>query len=496
MKITASHLYSYDTCPHRVWRDVHDDQSLKAEPNEFVQLLWEKGVQYENEVIDAFEGEHEILDLSKVPVGQRAEATLEAFSEKVALIYHGRLEVDDLVGEPDLLELQPNGEYMAIDIKSGMGLQGGDGFEDGKPKRHYALQIALYTDALRRLGFATHYTGKILDSTGKIIEYLLDQPKGKRGKVTWWEDYEEVLMIARNIILNKVQTKPALGSSCKSCVWYEDCKNTCIKDDLLSLIPGLGRAKQDALEALAKTVHELAGLDPEKHIDAKGKVDLYGIGKDSLLKFHHRAELLTSGSKEMEVKEPYTLPERDIELYFDIETDPTQNLVYLHGVVERRNGDTGGSKFYAFISKSVSRTDEREAWEEFWAYIHSLGEDFAVYYYSSYEHTQFKKLREKYPDVVSEKELDYFFDNDASVDLLKIVQKHTEWPTYNHSVKTLAQHLGFEWRDKNPSGAASIQWFNEWCKDLSPEKMQRILDYNEDDCIAMMVLKDELVKHC
>ena len=33
-------------------------------------------------------------------------------------------------------------------------------------------------------------------------------------------------------------------------------------------------------------------------------------------------------------------------------------------------------------------------------------------------------------------------------------------------------------------------------EDQSDEKMQRILDYNEDDCIAMMVLKDELVKHC
>jgi predicted RecB family nuclease len=496
MKITASHLYSYDTCPHRVWRDAHDDQSLKAEPNEFVQLLWEKGTQYEKEVIEGLKGEREILDLSKVHVGQRAAATLKAFSEKVPLIYHGRLEVDDLVGEPDLLELQPSGEYAAVDIKSGMALQGGNDFEDGKPKRHYALQLALYTDALRRLGFATHYTGKILDSSGSIVEYRLDEPKGKKSPVTWWEDYEDALMIARNIMLNKIQTKPALGAPCKLCVWYEDCKNTCIKDDLLSLIPGLGRSKQDSLEALAGTVHELAEIDPEDHIDTKGKVDLPGIGETLLRKFQHRAELLSSGTKEMEVKEPFTLPARDIELYFDIETDPTQDLVYLHGVVERRNGDTEGAKFHSFLAKGVTRSDERKAWEEFWEYIRALNGDFAVYYYSSYERTQFRVLREKYPDVVSEDELEYFFDNEASVDLLKIVQKNTEWPTYNHSVKTLAQHLGFNWRDKNPSGAASIQWFNEWCKDQSDEKMQRILDYNEDDCIAMMVLKDELVKHC
>ena len=37
--ITASHLYSYNKCPHRVWRDAHDDPSERDPENEFVQLL-------------------------------------------------------------------------------------------------------------------------------------------------------------------------------------------------------------------------------------------------------------------------------------------------------------------------------------------------------------------------------------------------------------------------------------------------------------------------
>lgn len=81
-----------------------------------------------------------------------------------------------------------------------------------------------------------------------------------------------------------------------------------------------------------------------------------------------------------------------------------------------------------------------------------------------------------------------------SVDLYyDIVYKHTDWPTYNYSIKTLAQHLGFKWRDENPSGAASIQWFSEWCQFKKVEIFQRILDYNEDDCKAMVVVKDKLL---
>ena len=496
MKITASHLYNYNACPHRVWRDAHDDPYLKDDPNEFVQLLWEKGTQYEKEVLENMEGDQEVLDLSILPKEERAQATLGAMNRKDPHIYHGRLEVGELLGRSDLLELQPDGEYMPVDIKSGMALEGGDDFTEGKAKAHYALQLALYTDALRQLGFATHYKGKIFDSSGSIVVYELDQPKSKMAKVTWWEVYEEYLMVTRNILLKKIQTKPALGATCKMCVWYSNCKKSCIDNDYLSLIPGLGRANQENLEALAETVHELASIDPEDHIDSRDNVDIPGIRRSSLEKFHRRAVLLSSGAKEMEVKEPYTLPVCNLELYFDIETDPTQDIVYLHGIVERRNGDSEKAVFHSFLAKGVNRDAEREAFKNFWDYIRGLDEDYAVYYYSSYEKTQFRKLREKYPDIVTEDELEHFFDNEASIDLLKIVQKHTEWPTYNHSVKTLAQFLGFEWRDSNPSGAASIQWFNEWCKDQSEEKMQRILDYNEDDCIAMMVLKDELARHC
>ncbi|NCA93985.1 MAG: hypothetical protein EOM84_02275, partial [Sphingobacteriia bacterium] len=42
--------------------------------------------------------------------------------------------------------------------------------------------------------------------------------------------------------------------------------------------------------------------------------------------------------------------------------------------------------------------------------------------------------------------------------------------------------------------ALSIQWFNQYLETKKPEDLQRILDYNEDDCKATMVLKDELVR--
>ena len=41
--VTASMLYDFVTCPHRVTMDLFTDPALKDKVSPFVQLLWEKG---------------------------------------------------------------------------------------------------------------------------------------------------------------------------------------------------------------------------------------------------------------------------------------------------------------------------------------------------------------------------------------------------------------------------------------------------------------------
>jgi predicted RecB family nuclease len=54
--------------------------------------------------------------------------------------------------------------------------------------------------------------------------------------------------------------------------------------------------------------------------------------------------------------------------------------------------------------------------------------------------------------------------------------------------------LGFNWQDETPSGAFSIQWFNELIETGDQRILNRLLVYNEDDCKATMVLKEALEK--
>lgn len=128
---------------------------------------------------------------------------------------------------------------------------------------------------------------------------------------------------------------------------------------------------------------------------------------------------------------------------------------------------------------------------DWWESYLSARRDAAIYFYSKYERTTYRKLQQKYPDICTPEDVERLFEPPRAVDLYDdVVLKATEWPTRDQSIKTLAKYLGFSWRDTHPSGAASIEWFDRWCRERKPEIRQRILDYNEDDCRATRVLLD------
>ena len=149
--ITASMLYNLVQCPKRVALDLYGDVSIRDKVSPFVQMLWERGAAYEQEVMAS--GNLPALDLSDYEGDEKERLTLEAMRRGEPLIYGGRISADDLLGIPDLLRRSGQG-YVPVEIKSGGAEEGGGDDNDGKPKLHYAVQLALYVDVLERLGLS------------------------------------------------------------------------------------------------------------------------------------------------------------------------------------------------------------------------------------------------------------------------------------------------------------------------------------------------------
>ncbi len=485
-KLSANMLYNYIKCPHRLTLDLFGDYSKQDPISSFVKLLWEKGTDFEKQVIENLQ--IPFLDLSSCPRTEKERHTVEAIKNGVELIYSGRISAGNLIGEPDLLKKTVKG-YISGDIKSGSGLEGENDLSEGKPKLHYVVQLALYTDILEKLGMAAGRKPFIWDIHGREIKYDLDSPQSIRNRKSWWSRYEDCLEEVNKILNHKLITLPAYSAICKLCQWRTYCFRYLRKVNDLTLIPELGRSKRDVMIKHLDSVLEFAQADLDTF--KKGRKTVFsGIGPVSLQKFQERAKLLTESGSRPYLLNKITLPQAATELFFDIETDPMRDICYLHGFLERRHRDNKKERYVAFFSDWPNEQEERRAFWQAWEFIQK-SMPCVIYYYSPYEKTLWKKLQGKYPDVMSEENIEEMFYSDYTVDLyLDVVKKNTEWPTNDYSIKTLAYYLGFRWRDKSPSGAESIEWYHRWVETGDIKIKERILKYNEDDCIATRVLLD------
>jgi predicted RecB family nuclease len=482
MVVTASILYDFVQCPRRVALDAFGELATRDPINPFVRLLWERGTLFERETIAKLK--IPFVDLSESSEADRKRLTHEAMARGEPLIYAGLISADDLLGMPDLLRKESTG-YVPVDIKSGRGKQGADDEHEGKLKQHYAVQLALYVDILERLNLSAGRRAFIWDIQGNEVAYDFATVLGQN----LWDEYESSLRDARAILARQLVPLAAYAGVCKLCHWHTHCVTQLSESDDLTLIPALRRSDRDAMIERIPSISALATINPDGF--TKGKKTVFaGIGADRLRLLQARAVMLKSSPPTAYLREPVNLKPLPLELFFDLEVDPLRGVCYLHGFVERRNGDNSTERFVYFFAEEPTATAERDTFAAALDYLaeHS---DAGIYYYSKYERTIYRKLQQKFPDICTPEDVETLFHPQRAIDLYgDVVMRATEWPTLDHSIKTLAKYLGFAWRDTHPSGAASVEWFDRWCRERHPEVRQRILDYNEDDCRATRVLLD------
>lgn len=490
IRITASQLYNHLACPHRVAMDAAGDPALRDEVSPFVQLLWERGVAHERELIGQLGVQ--CLDLSALSGEAKEAATREAIARREPLIYSGRLSVHQLLGEPDLLRAEAGG-YVAIDIKSGAGREEREGDagregDEGRLRPHYGVQLALYTDILEQMGLAAGRYGYIWDRHGAEVRYDFAAPLGPKSGCLW-ELYLKTRAAVRATLAAAQASSPANCSLCKQCVWHSACFAQLKRDQDLTLLPELGRATRDALHEEFPTLRQLARANVEDYIDAD-RTPFHRVGANALRRFQRRAALLLQPDAKPFLTRAFDWPTTPVELFFDIETDPLRELCYLHGFVIREGGSVATERFEGIFATDTTAAAEREAFAAAMSVFRRHAGALVVHY-TKYERTEYRRLATKYPDVATLPEIETLFSAPRALDLyFDVVKPGSEWPTHDFSVKSLAKYCGFSWRDADPSGASSIEWFDRWARTRDPRFRQRLLAYNEDDCRAMRVVLD------
>lgn len=468
--ITWDQFYHYANCPHRVFLDQHGDPAERDPISDFTRLLWERGVLHEKHVIS----ELEFVEISGPSTDDAITITLDHMHRGAPLIYQGVLRYADMLARPDLLRRVDSApskwgpyHYVPIDIKSGRGVDEAD-----NRVRVYALQLRFYAEVLGHVQGYRPKHASIINIDGEEISYPLYE---------WDVEFHEVLTDLRALAQRKRENLPALGAHCKECHWFTHCLAWASKSQDVSLIYKLGwdaavRFRDRGITNLST----IAQLDAEAFL--RPPLKMKGIGRKSLTTFQQRAEVYLRDAPARYGQ--LDLPSTRIHVFFDVEDDPTQDVYYLFGLLLITQD---GEQYRPFIASNPS--EEGETWANFLGYVAELS-DYTIYHYSSHEPTVLRRLFRRYdsdPDRVAT-----ILGN--SVDLLRAVERLSDWPDFSYGLKSIVKRLGFSYRDVDPSGTGSITWYAEYLSDPENKRsvLERIVKYNEDDCRALKLVRDWL----
>ena len=313
-------------------------------------------------------------------------------------------------------------------------------------------------------------------------------------------------------------TSPYWHRECLTCEFSEHCLGELEAIDDVSLTRFTSLDQQFVLrEHGVSTRNQLARLDPSRAQGARTKIvptdTVVAIEERLSRKFDRLDELIYRArchvrDSALRILDPSLMgcPTADVEV--DIDMESYDDATYLWGANVTLNAPVdGATEGYATFVEWGELTCEAEShnFTRFWTWLMDLrrlcseqGLSFAAYCFwaQAEDGAMNRAVATPVTGGPSMRDLDEFRQQSplAWIDLHDLAKEQiqTEGPL---GLKQLAASAGFQWRDVNPSGEASMLWYEVATRGDGAEasiSRQRILDYNEDDCLATKALRDWL----
>lgn len=496
MLIDAELLLNYQRCSRRAFLDTYEDSSRRDPPNDYLLKLVQDSQANQRSILADQRYRQPSYSTGDWQAG--AQATLTLMQQGVDRIYQAVLLADGpegmtLLSKPDLLVKQEGKSYFGDWIYVPSEIKLGK-----RPKLEYQVIAAFHTHVLAQVQGAWPEEA-----------WLVLRDRGAYS-VDLWEMVPRMQEILNECIQMLVQARePEVfisRSRCSLCQWLNHCYTIAKADHHLSLLPGVTMARYLQLQALdLTTVKSLAEVNPAQlellpgfGSEAARKLvrQARSVVQNRALPAEERIEIgLPAASANtrtgLPLRQPpsffsgVNLPTAPVELYFDIEAEPTMNLVYLHGVlVVDRLSKT--QVFHPLLAESSE--DEALIWQQFldlvWTYPTA-----PIFHFCPFEVQTVERLAKHYetPPHRVQPLLTRF------VDLHDLVTRTVTLPVESYALKPIARWLGFEWRDPSANGAQAIYWYAQWLATRDRTYLETIVTYNEDDCRATHHVKDWLV---
>jgi uncharacterized protein len=468
--ITGGTIYSYAKCPYMLYCHCFVSEEKKDGLTEYQKFLMEQGQQHEDKYI-----EKSYPGLTPIKYVDRPDGflkSLDAFHNGVRILVNTPLFFlkENLAGVTDILERRDeigsffgNFHYVVKEVKLAKNI-----------KEYHRLQGAFYNYLLGRIQGYTPSTYWLINRDGEEIAFDYDEIELKN-----------ILDDINAIMKGKKKVTPTYGGASWPWESYTDEQALASRD--ISLVGGVGPSFKEKLSAAGiTTVDGLANTPVNKLL----AID--GVGQKRALNFNMNSQALVKGTH---IKiGSVSFPAKKTEIFLDLEGTPPQvfddgivELEYLIGVLICNKGN---ETYLSFVSKGLDK--EEQMAREFLDWLKNQ-KDFIIYHWHHYERTHLQKICDRYK--INDTDQKLLFNNMR--DLYKDATSSYIFPTHGNGLKEIAKYLGFRWRREEVDATESITYYLRYIKDPenNKDKLQKIIDYNEDDCRATMLIKTWLEKN-
>jgi predicted RecB family nuclease len=295
-------------------------------------------------------------------------------------------------------------------------------------------------------------------------------------------------------------TYPEPVDHCRVCSWWQLCMDQRRADDHLSIVAGAAKAQRRKLAAAGVTT--LAGLAtlPETRAvrDVQPRI-LERLRRQAALQLRTRDEgvvpyeLIPPNPDEPGKGLAALPPPSSLDVFFDIEADPwalDDGLEYLFGWAER--GADGEPVFHAIWAHD--RAEEKRMLETFVDLVLERRErdpDMHVYHYGGYESGALKRLMQRH--ATREDEIDVLLRGHVLVNLYDhVVRQGIRAGLESYSIKQLETFYMPHREGGITHAGFSVVEYERWMETGDATILQAIADYNRDDCISNLLLRDWL----
>ncbi len=304
----------------------------------------------------------------------------------------------------------------------------------------------------------------VLHLRGEDAQVKIEFLKGEKVVKPRDEFVSMMIDVMKEVFENASPPDPSFGYECKECPFYKECLDLSQKEEDLSLINGVGeKRKKILIKAGFGDLKTLSNADPYE-------IAKYaGISLDEANSIVKQAKSLKDHRPIMLKK--VILPHSDHEYFFDVEKDDED--LYLFGLL------VDDTYHYFMLSN--------DNWKEWFDFIKvlSLYPNAPIYHYDRFDRDVIHKFG-KISNTDLRNVLPRF------VDLYSTIRSSVTMPVRFYSLKDVARNFGFNWRNKDFNGYNAMMALSKWRKEGDRAAMQELLNYNEDDCRALKVLKEAL----